>query len=180
MKTLIALLLAISVNAYSQNVTFQLFSKDPCAKNIKPSKLFYLKKGNKTYNPSHSSGLTVLDAPGKYKLIALFNNVSKDIYLKAGTNSDTLHIQSIQECHDPYSKPRFIGYCKCGEPCNGIEEDFYADGTLREKGEFKNGTPIGAVTFYYPDGKIQEIRVYNQAGILESRMRFDESGNEIF
>lgn len=169
MKLLIALLLACSVNTYSQNVTYNLFIKDPCSKTVKGSNLFYLAKGSETIHPKDSTGTIVLTEPGRYRLVPLFGASSHNIYLKSGVNRDTLTMKAIKTCSDLNSKPRFIGYCRCGKRIDGYQEDRYNNGNLRIAGKFKNGVPVNKLTFYNTNGKIEEIRFYNKNGILEQR-----------
>ena len=39
---------------------------------------------------------------------------------------------------------------------NGMEKRFYKDGTLMQKGEFKNGQEIGIWEMYHPNGQLKQ------------------------
>ena len=54
----------------------------------------------------------------------------------------------------------------CEKVCDGIETDYYSNGKIRLKAEFKNGLVIGELKRYYQNGIIKEVSVYDNDGIL--------------
>jgi antitoxin component YwqK of YwqJK toxin-antitoxin module len=63
----------------------------------------------------------------------------------------------------------------CENICNGIETDYYSNGTIRLTGEFKNGLVIGELKRYYQSGKIKEISIYDKDGFWKETIFFEES-----
>ena len=49
----------------------------------------------------------------------------------------------------------------CEKVCDGIDTDYYSNGKIRLKAEFKNGLVIGELKRYYQNGKIKEASVYD-------------------
>lgn len=52
---------------------------------------------------------------------------------------------------------------------NGVWQGFYPDGKLKHETRFKNGIEFSDYTYYYPNGTIEEIGVYNEGGNLEGK-----------
>ncbi len=147
--------------------------KNPCSKEVKYGQFYYLEKSGKEFHMSDSIGTIYLKEPGKYKVIASFDGISQEVILKRGTNIDTLYTKKIYECYEPVSNPSFSGYCCCDNKCDGIQKDYYNDGTLRIEGNFKDGNAIGKVKLYHRNGMIKEIRIYNKKGILRRTKKYD-------
>lgn len=59
--------------------------------------------------------------------------------------------------------PRLKGYYIADEP-NGAYEKFYPNGIIKEKGVFQNHHYIDTLTYYFANGKISSISVYNKYG----------------
>jgi len=48
----------------------------------------------------------------------------------------------------------------------GHWKEYYADGSLRSEGEYKENKPIGPWKYFYPDGKIEQDGKYSNSGKL--------------
>ncbi|MGM0549612.1 MAG: toxin-antitoxin system YwqK family antitoxin [Bacteroidota bacterium] len=55
-------------------------------------------------------------------------------------------------------------------------EFFYEDGTTYFQGNYFQGTPDGIHKYYYPNGKVKEIRRYNNGRRIKNWVRFTPSG----
>ncbi|NJX16828.1 hypothetical protein [Tamlana crocina] len=64
----------------------------------------------------------------------------------------------------------------CEKVCDGIETDYYSNGTIRLTGEFKNGLVIGEFKRYYQNGNLKEVSVYDKDGLLIKKTLFYENG----
>src|SRR5690606_2413874 len=67
-------------------------------------------------------------------------------------------------------------FMNCEKVCDGIETDYYSNGKIRLKAEFKNGLVIGELKRYYQNEKIKEVSVYDNDGILIKTTLFNENG----
>ncbi len=153
--------------------------KNPCSQKVEYGLLYHLEKSDKKYFVSDSIGTIMLKATGKYRLIADFAGIDQSVNLIKGVNIDTLYSKKIQQCYDLISHPRFSGYCCCDDVCNGLQKDYYNDGTLRIERVFKDGKAIGKVKVYHSNGNISEIRIYNKKGVLRRTKKYDENGERI-
>ncbi len=178
MKIILTFLLLTSFSLFGQETKYNLMIIDPCSKKVEYGILYHLEKLGKVFSINDSIGTIYLKEPGKYELITEYG-ISKNVEIKKGINIDTLFTKRINECLEPVSHPNFIGYCCCEEKCNGIQKDYYNDGTLRIEGKFKNGIPTDKVIKYHPNGNIKEIRIYNRNGILRRTKYYDLSGKKI-
>jgi antitoxin component YwqK of YwqJK toxin-antitoxin module len=59
-----------------------------------------------------------------------------------------------------------LGFYKCDKICDGYITDYYDNGKLRLEGYFVNGLPKREVKKYNSSGKLVEIDIYGEAGIL--------------
>ena len=167
MKLFKFFIILITLNSFGQEIKYNLMIKDPCSNEVEYGILYQLEKSGKTYIISDTIGTINLSQPGTYKLEASLYGIQKDVEIKNGTNIDTLFTKKIIECLEPVSHPNFIGFCCCDEKCDGFQQDYYNNGVLRLEGNFKKGLAIGKVIKYYSNGSIQEIRTYNNKGILK-------------
>tara|TARA_R110000744_G_scaffold380129_1_gene499883 strand:+ start:829 stop:1407 length:579 start_codon:yes stop_codon:yes gene_type:complete len=60
--------------------------------------------------------------------------------------------------------PTDLGFYNCDEVCDGLQQDFYANGKLRIEGEFKNGIPVKEIKKYNESGDLVEIELYRRNG----------------
>ena len=153
--------------------------KNPCSEEVEYGLLYFLEKTGEEFHITDTIGTIILKEPGNYNLLTSLHGINEIVEIKEGVNKDTLYTQKIVECLEPVSHPSFIGYCCCDEKCNGIQKDYYNNGILRLEGEFENGLPLGEIKLYYPNGKIQEIRIYNKNGFLRRKIEYDLNGNKI-
>ena len=193
MKLTILILLFSTISGFSQEVKFNLFLKDSCSNKIESSFYYHLEKNGTEYNISNfDNGTIILPTKGEYKLIATEIKETHKIVIEKLINSDTLIKPRIEE----YIKMTNVSYKKvtskeelkrlgiipnykfmnCEMACDGIETDYYSNGTVRLKAEFKDGLVIGELKRYYQDGKIKEISNYDNDGILTKKTLFNENG----
>lgn len=192
MKFTILILLFSSFSGFSQEIKFNLFLKDSCSNEIERSTYYHLEKDGTEFNISGFDGAITLPTKGAYKLVATEIGEIHKIVVDELINSDTL----IKPRIDEYIKRSNISFTKgtskeelkklgiipnykfmnCEKICDGIETDYYSNGTIRLKAEFKNGLVIGELKRYYQSGKIKEISTYDKDGILTKRTLFTENG----
>ncbi|WP_194768707.1 toxin-antitoxin system YwqK family antitoxin [Tamlana sp. I1] len=193
MKIKILVILFSTISGFSQEIKFDLFLKDSCSNKIERSFYYHLEKNGTEYNISDfDSGTIILPSKGEYSLIATEIGETHKIIIDKLINSDTLIKPKIEEyinkTNFSYKKSaskaelKKLGlipnykFMNCEKVCNGIETNYYSNGTVRLKAEFKNGLVIGELKRYYQNGKIKEISNYNNEGILTKRTLFYENG----
>ncbi|WP_248723080.1 toxin-antitoxin system YwqK family antitoxin [Seonamhaeicola sp. ML3] len=192
MKFTILLLLFSTYSGFSQKIKFNLFLKDSCSNEIERSVNYHLEKDGIQYNISDFDGTVILLTKGEYQLVASEIGEVRKIVIDKLINSDTLNKPKIQE----YIKKSNFSFKKgtsreqlkklgilpnykfmnCEKVCDGIEIDYYSNGKIRLKAEFKSGIVIGELKRYYQNGKIKEVSVYDNDGILIKKTLFNESG----
>ncbi|BFP39602.1 hypothetical protein FGF1_04470 [Flavobacteriaceae bacterium GF1] len=189
------MLLFSTFSGFSQEIKFNLFLKDSCSDEIERSSYYHLEKDGTKYNIGDFYGTIILQTKGEYNLIASEIGETRKIVIDGFTNSDTLVKPRIEEfikktnvsfkkgtSKEQRKKLRIIPsykFMNCGETCNGIETDYYSNGTIRLKAEFKNGLVIGELKRYFQSGKIKELSTYDKDGILIKRTLFNENGEKI-
>ena len=166
--------------------------KDSCTNRIEKSTYYHLEKDGTEYNISDFDGTIILQTKGEYKLIASEIGETRKVIIDRLINSDTLAKPRIEE----YIKSTNVSFKKgtskeelkklgiipnyefmnCGKTCNGFETDYYSNGTIRLKAEFKNGLVIGELKRYYQNGNLKEVSVYDKDGILTKTTLFYENG----
>ena len=170
--------LLLSLRGICQDVLFNLYSYNPCTEEVKRIDFFGLKKGDKTFSVKDSSGFLQLKDTGVYALsyaLAMIDSaqLGKEYHFNsAGSYSDTLRLMTITPCLEPTSHPNFIGYCCCGEECEGKQVDYYANGNKRVEGFFNKGKPIGKLVFYKIDGSVNYIEKYNKKGKFKKKITY--------
>ena len=55
---------------------------------------------------------------------------------------------------------------------DGHWKEFYADGSLRSEGDYKQGKPIGEWNYFYPDGKLEQHGKYTNSGKLTGNWKW--------
>jgi hypothetical protein len=68
-----------------------------------------------------------------------------------------------QELHYPTD----LGFYNCDKVCDGLQQDFYANGKMRMEGEFKNGIPVKEIKKYNQSGDLVEIMLYRRNGTFK-------------
>jgi hypothetical protein len=169
----------MTINIFGQEIKYNLMLKNPCSGEVEHALLYYLKKSDSVYDITDTIGTIILKKPGKYRLYSMMIGMEQEVDIDFEMNKDTLDIRKIEECLEPTSHPKFLGFCCCDKKCEGKQNDYYNNGVKRISGEFKNGLPIGKVTWYYPNGKIKEIWIYTKKGILKRKIKYDKSGKRI-
>ncbi|MCH3883406.1 toxin-antitoxin system YwqK family antitoxin [Tenacibaculum aquimarinum] len=193
MKFTILILLFFTISGFSQEIKFNLFLKDSCSNEIESSFNYHLEKNGTEYHITEfDNGTILLSTKGEYKLIATEIGEIHKITIDKLMNSDTL----IKPRIDEYIKRTNVSFTKktskeelkklgiipnnkfmnCEKVCNGIETDYYSNGKIRLKAEFKNGLVIGELKRYYQNGKIKEVSVYDNDGVLIKTTLFNENG----
>ncbi|APY09879.1 hypothetical protein BWZ22_00860 [Seonamhaeicola sp. S2-3] len=193
MKITILILLFSTISGFSQEIKFNLFLKDSCSNSIESSFNYHLEKNGTEYHIAEfDNGTIILPTKGEYELVATEIGETHKIVIDKLINSDTLIKPRIEE----YIKMTNVSFTKntskeelkklgiipnnkfmnCDKVCDGIETDYYSNGTIRLKAEFKSGLVIGELKRYYQSGKIKEISTYDKDGILTKRTLFNENG----
>ena|SRR5690554_361938 len=193
MKFTILILLFSAFSGFSQEIKYNLFLKDSCSNDIESSFNYHLEKNGTEYHITEfDNGTIILPTKGDYELIATEIGETHKIVIDKLINSDTLVKPKIEE----YIKMTNVSFKKgtskeqlkklgiipnykfmnCEKTCDGIETDYYSNGTVRLKAEFRNGLVIGELKRYYQNGKIKEISDYDNNGILTKSTLFNENG----
>ena len=184
----------MTLSVFGQETTYNLMLKNPCNNEVEHALIYHLEKSGKEFLISDTIGTVLLKEPGKYKLSAMMLGAEQEITIKKGKNVDTLYVVRIEEylklfphpslkkkkeSKESYKPVNYIRYQCCGEKCEGTQIDYYNNGNKRIEGIFESGLPKGKVTFYYPNGKVKEIRMYNEEGILEKEIKYDTNGKKL-
>jgi len=176
MKLTILILLFFTISGFSQEIKFSIKIEDPCSKRIEKGFNYCLEKNGIKYCASSSENRTViLPEYGEYKLTG---NGIEELYIvriNKLINSETFKTPKIREYSVSHSKNNYL-FKNCNTICNGIETDYFSNGKIRFKGEFKNGIVQGKLKEYYRNGKIKEISVYDKDGILTKKSFYNENG----
>ena len=193
MKLRLLILFFSTISGFNQEIEYNLFLKDPCSNKIENSFYYHLEMNGTEYNISDfENGTIILPTKGYYKLIATELGETHKIVIDKLINSDTLIKPRIEE----YIKTTNVSFKKdtskddlknlgiipnykfmnCEKVCQGIEVDYYSNGTVRLHAEFKNGLVIGELKRYYQNGKIKEVSIYDNEGILTKQTFFNENG----
>ena len=194
MRGISVLFFLMTLSVFGQETTYNLMLKNQCNGKVERALLYELKKSGIEFVISDTIGTILLKETGKYRLSALMIAEKIEVDIKKGKNVDTLQIVKIEEyvrtfSHSLNSKTQkssksskpsnSIRYHCCGETCEGNQIDYYNNGNKRIEGTFEKGLPKGKVTFYYPNGKVKEVRMYNEEGILEKEIKYDTNGKKL-
>lgn len=129
--------------------------------------LFSLGKNGSEYYPTDTLGTFLLPYLGRYDLKLFGKSMYYNIEITTKEHIyDTIRVAQIYECvyvspHTPYSN---CGYVCCNKPCEGYNIDYHLNGNRWIEGTFKNGQPVGNLTFYNTDGTVREIHAYDPDG----------------
>jgi hypothetical protein len=147
---------------------------NPCDSTFDNELLVHLVKGNKKFYIADSLGTFHLPETGVYALKAFDNNLYrmadsvKLLTIFFGQNYDTLTRTTIMKgvaivCVIPPQEPGW-GYVCCDKLCQGYNVDYFDNGKKKIEGYFKDGLPIGPLTFYNKDGNKIQVHHYDKAG----------------
>ena len=193
MRFTISTLLLFTISGFSQEIKYNLFVKDSCSNKIEKSLYYHLEKNKTKYEISDFEQTILLPTKGEYHLIAPELEEEYTIIIDKLINSDTLILPKINEYLINYTishkiatidglgeieSPKTPNYkfTICEKNCDGIETDYYSNGTIRLKAEFKNGLVIGELKRYYQNRKVKEISIYDKDGFLTKTTLFKENG----
>lgn len=170
-------------HAFSQDIQVMLYGYSTCTKEVRQMHSFGLIKDGITYSVSDSTGILTLKEGGKYVLRYVFDDIDTtqlgrvyDLQLGKEVFRDTLSLTSIRACLEPTSHPNFIGYCCCGEKCEGEQVEYYSNGNKHIEGSFKEGIPQGELKIYYYSGQLKQVDKYNKRGYLKKRILYHQNG----
>ena len=193
MKLTILILIFSAISGFSQEIKYNLFLANSCSNSIDISFNYHLEKNGKEYHITEfENGTIILPTKGEYELIATEIGEKHIIVIDKLINSDTLTKPRIDE----FIKMTNVSFTKdtskeqlkklgiipnnkfmnCEKVCNGIETDYYSNGTIRLKAKFDNGLVIGELKRYYQSGNIKEISAYDKDGMLIKTTLFYENG----
>ena len=173
MKFNFIILFLYSFVGFSQGIKYELYVIDPCTEKIEKSNNYLLEKNGTDYPSFFGNGTIELPEEGKYELI--IGEEKHNILINKTINSDTLRKPKIEEFLVTHSKPAYVFRC-CKELCDGIETDYYSNGSIRIKGEFQKGFVVGELKKYFQNGNLKEFSVYNKKGFLSIKTLFFENG----
>ncbi len=149
----ISLLLITTISCTSQN------------KNTKKLDLVFLDECNgQIIEPEYE----IEDFPEfNYKLITVFvkrGDLIGHFITTLENHSDTLRVPKILFAFDSknQSKSKRQLSMNCDQVCNGIETQYYQNGNIKMKGNFKNGNPV-------------EIKSYRENGLLVTQAFYKKS-----
>ena len=174
MKLLLPFLFFFSYFGFSQEIKYELFIINSCSGKIKKSSFYRLEKNGVEYS-SFENGFITLSEKGKYKLTAIEFEEERIVSIKNTLNSDTIKTPKIVEFLSTHKNPVYL-YKNCDELCNGIQIDYYPDGSIRIKGEFEKGLIIGELRKYYQNGNLKEFSIYNKRGVVSIKTLFYKTG----
>jgi hypothetical protein len=64
-------------------------------------------------------------------------------------------------------------YYYCDELCNGHYIDYYKNGNLRLKGNFRDGFPVGKLYYFDKNGILVKTEKYNRTGRLKKTINYE-------
>lgn len=171
MRNLILIFFGFINLLHAQSVEFQLQRMSPCDDvPVTESTNYYLTASpyvitNEIY--LNESGIVSVPKPGKY-LVHRPTEPSVEPYeveLVPGrtieTVNDTRIVYRISQALNPYSY-----YEVCGELAQGYQEDFFPNGKVRIRGNFKDGNAVDSIVEYYDNGKRRKILLYERKGVF--------------
>lgn len=171
------LLFFITIN-FAQGIKYELYLNNTCKDSVYKIESFVLVKNGIDY--LSVDNVVTLKDKGDYLLSSVYLNEERIITInKFGIITDTINLSSINKCYEPTSRPNFSGFCCCDGDCDGINVDYYENGNIRVKGNFKKGKAVGKVKYYYENGNIRMIEKYNKKGVLLRRKEYDKYGKRI-
>jgi hypothetical protein len=160
-KLLFILSLLISTDAFAQTIWFQMQRVNYCTKETKIDSSYYYLTDMLGVSYKNIRGKVYLPAFGEYQvhyprqpelvfpLIRVINNETvythydSKIRIDLGVQYGSLYV-----------------YKDCKGLLNGVQEDFYQDGTVKMRGNFKNGVPKDSITLFYENGGPHKSIIY--------------------
>jgi antitoxin component YwqK of YwqJK toxin-antitoxin module len=172
-------LVAPCFSCFGQGPTFQLWIAKACSNTEQLDTFYYLRplfKLDAVYSPKN--GTVYLPAKGTYVIGHIAGPVLDTSIIEFKDNS-LLLLRYKEHRVQEYVTGAFDSpplYVTCDKLINGYAEDFYPNGKLRIRGNFKNGNPKDSIVTFYPTGLIQtrililpkvvNIEEFNSAGYL--------------
>lgn len=164
------------ISVFSQEINYSIIVKDPCSNKIYKGFDYCLEKDGIKYCASSLENRTIiLPTLGEYKLIGKGIGETHKVQINGIVNSDTFTVPRIRKYNITHSKHNYL-FRNCDTICNGTEIDYYSNGKIRLKAEFKYGIVIGELKRYYRSGKIKEVSVYSKDGFFIKKTLFTENG----
>jgi len=130
------------------------------------------------------------------KTIDSLKNTSDSIYTKILKRSDWYSADYYINMKDSITNRIFkdsignvVAFTEQKNGINIFAAEYYSNGQIIGKMQFKNGEIDGLATYYYPDGRIKETgeyhnmketgiwKDYNSKGELQKTMHYDKDGN---
>lgn len=137
----------------------------------KTTKFFRYQVGNIVHVPDYSSDINEICAPGIHyyitydaayqQAIASYNYIDYETPFEDSSSSVTL------------SQTHYVRY-------TGPLNDYFNDGTVQSKCNYKNGKLSGICSFYFPNGDIKRTCYYSDDNILTECVFYGPSGNVIW
>lgn len=142
----------------AQNIRFQLYRTAACTVTEKLDTEYSIYKipGSLNANYYPKSGTVYLPGPGKYKVELYRGPIIDTIFNIKDTGLVVYHYK------DPLIGYYWGGgvdmppqYWKCGTLMEGYQEDFYANGSLKMRGNFANGFIKDSIVTFYLNGRTE-------------------------
>lgn len=170
--SIILMLFGVFNFLHAQSVEFQLQRLSPCDSLPIPEDQHYFltdvpyKVTDETYDNS-GSNVVIVPKPGKYLLHRYTEPDIKpyEIELKLGRNVETVYDSKIIFRCSATVEPYFF-YEVCGNLAEGYQEDFYPNGKIRIRGNFKEGNALDSIAEYYENGNRSRILFYKRKGVF--------------
>lgn len=172
MRGILTLSILLIYSTLFGQIEFRLYSYDPCSSQVRKVEFFGLKTENNVLSVTDTAGRILLKDTGIYKLSYAMATIDtmqlgKQYHINSTENfSDTLRLLKIESCMELTSHANFIGYCCCNDKCEGIQIDYYENGSKRIEGLFRSGVPSGELKIYSPDGRLSIVKKYSKQGRL--------------
>jgi antitoxin component YwqK of YwqJK toxin-antitoxin module len=164
MKNLSLFIIIISCNiCFGQGIKFQLYLTKACSTVEKLDTTYYLYKvpGNMDTAFIPKAGITYLPSKGRY-MIGFDNGPILDSPF-IEINDTSLVIFRLKENKIALYEGGLDSppvYESCGILLNGYGEDFYPNGNVRIRGNFKNGRPKDSLVTFYQNGKVKKRTIH--------------------
>jgi antitoxin component YwqK of YwqJK toxin-antitoxin module len=174
MKLLSYLLFLFTAASQGQSVQFQIQRINPCSTVPVIEKEFYSLTDTvggvwQDYS-NFNSTIVTLPKPGKYILYRYSEAESQPylVDLKEGLTIETIHDPKIMLRLPSTLDANFV-YETCGKLSEGYQEEFYPDGRIKIRGNFKEGFIKDSVAEYFSNGKRKYQCQYKKKEVLTTR-----------
>ncbi|WP_162897293.1 toxin-antitoxin system YwqK family antitoxin [Aquimarina sp. BL5] len=156
-------------------ISFSCFSQNSEKENL--SLVFYDNCSNQIIEPEYD---IFSSKDLNYDYITVFKKID-DWVLQYSTSiktiNDTIRIPKILFAGGNELHSQRWTYLNCDKVCNGTETDFYANGTKRTEGNYKNGKPID-IKEYWENGELRAHYFYDNFTLDYKRVDYyNENGD---